>query len=102
MRKVRELQERLRWKLENLRHLLSINSDLMETLSDVQSYTGGKIPSDDYTYDQISNLVEGVAMMIQSLNNLTDDRYHGLYRVHREIGGKIQYILTQSLSLIHI
>ncbi len=96
LRQIRELQERFRWKLENLRHLLRINTDLMETLSDVQSYAGRKIPDDDYTYDQISNLVEGVALMIESLNHLTDDEFYELYRIHRGIGGKIQHALTQS------
>ncbi len=96
LKRARELQERFRWRLENLRYLLRINSDLLETLSDVQSYAGGKIPDDDYTYDQISNLVEGVALMIQSLNNLTGDEFYELYRIHRKIGGKIQYALTQN------
>lgn len=94
--RVLELEKRFRWKLENLRHLLRLNSYLMEVLSDVQSFVGERVPNDDYTYHQISDLVEGVALMIECLDNLTDGEFHELYYRHRQISGKIQFLLMQN------
>jgi len=94
--RIREYQRRFRWKFENLKNLLRLNSDLMETLSGLQTYTGGRIPEDAYTYHQISTLVDGVALMIENLNQLAGHRYTALFPAHRKLAGQIQQLLNQA------
>ncbi len=91
-----ELEKSFRWKYENLRNLLRLNSDLMETMSDIQSYTGDRIPDDSFTHHQISNLIDGTEMMIENLNCLADDEFFRLYKTLRSIAGKIQSILLST------
>jgi len=95
-RKIREFREKFRWKYENLRNLLRLNNDLMTTLSDIQSFVGRGTPSDAYTYYQISELSDGIVLMIENLNVLTDNQFTGLYRKHRDITGKLQVALQKT------
>jgi pyruvate, water dikinase len=90
---VRERHNGFRWKYENLRQLLQLNNELLETLAEIQSYSGSKIPDDEYTSFQISSLVDGIAQMIECLNHLAGQRYGALYRTHAKIAGGLQEIL---------
>ncbi len=94
--KAQEYQLQFRWRFENLRKLLLLNSDLMESLSGIQAYTGTKVPKDGYTYYQMSMLVDGVALMIENLNNLADNHFRDLYPIHRELASRVQELLVQA------
>lgn len=94
--KILEYQRLFRWKFENLKNLLRLNSDLMESLSELQAYAGAEVPGDAHTYHQMALLVDGVALMIENLNNLADKRFISLYPVHREISGKIHQALVRA------
>jgi pyruvate,water dikinase len=93
---VSEHRNRFRWKYENLRQLLRFNNELLETLTEIQSYAGGKIPRDEYTIFQISKLVDGIALMIKCLNQLAGDRYHALYRTHARIAKGLHNVLLDN------
>jgi pyruvate,water dikinase len=93
-----ELEKRFRWKYENLRNLLRLNSALLETISDIQSYTGGRIPEDAFTQHQISNLIDGTEMMIANLNRLSDNEFYQLYKTLGGIAGKIQILLHGTMA----
>lgn len=85
-----ELKRLFRWKYENLRNLLRQNCELLETLSDIQSHVGGRIPGNVYTHRQISDLVDGTLAMIGILDNIAGDVSSGLYKAHRRIAVRIQ------------
>jgi len=89
----RELRRLFRWKYENLRNILRQNCELLETLSDIQSHVGGKIPRNPYTHHQISNLLDGTLITIGILNNIAAESSSDLFRIHRRIAGKIQEAL---------
>ncbi|MCP4634821.1 MAG: hypothetical protein GY855_17980 [candidate division Zixibacteria bacterium] len=89
-----ELEKMFRWKYENLKNLLRINSDMLETMADIQSYSGGRIPEDAFTRDKITELLDGINLMIESLNYLTDEHYIKLYDVLDNISSKIQKMFT--------
>ncbi|UCE67250.1 MAG: hypothetical protein JSU85_04340 [Candidatus Zixiibacteriota bacterium] len=88
-----ELRRLFRWKYENLRNLLRQNSELLETLSDIQSHVGDRIPRNVFTHHQISDLLDGTLIMIGILNNIADDAPFRLHRVYRQIAGKVQEAL---------
>jgi len=88
-----ELRRSFRWKYENLRNLLRQNCKLLESLSDIQSHVGGKIPGNVFTHHQISDLLDGTLIMIGILNNIADDSPVRLYRIHKRIACKIQEAL---------
>ncbi|MBD3169156.1 MAG: hypothetical protein GF307_06705 [candidate division Zixibacteria bacterium] len=98
-KKYLELEKRFRWKYENLRNLLRLNAGLLETLSDIQSFTGNKVPEDAFTHHQISDLVDGAEMMIENLNCLSDNRYHQLYSVYRNIAGDVHFNLSGTKTI---
>ena len=88
-----QLRRQFRWKYESLRNLLRQNCELLETLSDIQSHVGGKIPENVYTHRQISDLLDGTLLMIGILDNITEGFSSGLYDSHRRIAGEIKTAL---------
>lgn len=94
--RIREYRRQFRWKSENLKNLLRLNSDLMETLSGLQAQIGRKVPEDGYTCLQMSTLVDGVALMIQNLNELSEGRFTRLYPIHRQLAARLQHTLMEA------
>ncbi len=91
-----EARSRFRWEYENLRQLLALNSRLLETLAEIQSYIGSTPPKDAYSYYQISTLINGIALMVESLNNLSGNKFPELYEIFNGIAGKLQRILISN------
>jgi hypothetical protein len=94
--KIRRLRGSFRWKYENLRNLLRRNCELLETLSDIQSHVGDAIPGNVFTHQQISDLLDGTLITVGILNNITGESYTKLYKIHRQIAGKIQESLWKA------
>jgi pyruvate,water dikinase len=94
--KIRRLRGSFRWKYENLRNLLRRNCEFLETLSDIQSHVGDAIPRNVFTHHQISDLLDGTLVTVGILNNITGESYIKLYKIHRQIAGKIQESLWKA------
>ncbi len=91
-----ELRRLFRWKYESLRNLLRRNCELLETLSDIQSHVGGRIPGNVYTHRQISDLVDGTLQMIGILDNIADGSSSQLCEAHKRIAAGIEEALRKA------
>lgn len=87
-------------KFRSFTHLLAHNNTVLEIMADMEEKISGEYVFDKrYIETQVRHISEGVYAIIRNLNELANEKYHGLYDIFRKIDDDIQQILSRKSEI---
>ncbi len=95
-----KLRETLKKKYDVFQTLLTKNNYVLELMSDMEEKLSGEYLFDGhYLETSIESISEGVLNIIENLNELSNGRYKGLYRIYVDTHKKIKNILSRKSAI---
>jgi pyruvate,water dikinase len=93
---IRELERnRLQKKFQSFQELLSSNNNVLEMMADMEEKVSGEFLFDrHYITQKISGIAEGVKVIVDRLNDISNNKYAVLHERFLEITSKIEKFLT--------
>src|SRR4030067_1785102 len=93
---IRELERnRLQKKFQSFQGLLSSNNNVLEMMADMEEKVSGEFLFDrHYITQKISGIAEGVKVIVDRLNDISNNKYAVLHERFLEITSKIEKFLT--------
>src|SRR4030043_855793 len=93
---IRELERnRLQKKFQSFQELLASNNNVLEMMADMEEKVSGEFLFDrHYINQKISGIAEGVKVIVDRLNDISNNKYAVLHEIFLEISLKIEKFLT--------
>jgi pyruvate,water dikinase len=89
------LQKALKRKYVTFQNLLRENNNVLELMADMEEKLSGEYLFDrQYINKNVKAVADGVLKIIESINELSENKYQTLYKCHANINEKVQKLLS--------